>query len=206
MRRDAVEELIVMGSGGARNRSGPGLDVNSGRSDARGISLTALPNQGYRGEVPEFPLPQIVRVTGDRKRRGRRDDEADEVEVDDGATEVFREREVAIWETMWRTPQAAAWSLESWRWETIAEFCRLKAVVELEPDANASLVGQMHRYRDQIGLTPAGLKENGWAIAVAQIGPAADGNGGAPEGKPATGRKSSSRSRMSVVKSDDAGA
>lgn len=151
-----------MASGGARNRSGPSADPSSGRSDARGFKLTALPSEGYRGEVPDFPLPEIVRhnevfVEGKKQR-----------EVDGGASAVFRDREVAIWESLWRTPQACAWSIASWRWETVAEFCRLKAVVELEPDANAALVAQMHRYRDQIGLTPAGLKENGWAIAVDQ--------------------------------------
>ena len=179
-----------MPSGGARNRSGPQADPTSGRSDRRGLSLTALPNEGYRGSVPEFPLPQVHRFNefyeDGKKRR----------ETDGGATADFRDRELAIWETMWRTPQACAWARESWRWETVGEFCRLKAVVELEPDANAALVGQMHRYRDQIGLTPAGLKENGWTIAAAQIEPAADE-------KPAAKAKSS-RDRMKVVKGDGA--
>ena len=179
-----------MPSGGARNRSGPQADPTSGRSDRRGLSLTALPNEGYRGSVPEFPLPQVHRFNefyeDGKKRR----------ETDGGATAAFRDRELAIWETMWRTPQACAWAQESWRWETVAEFCRLKAVVELEPDANAALVGQMHRYRDQIGLTPAGLKENGWAIAAAQIQPV--------EPREPSSKPSSSRDRMKVVKADGA--
>lgn len=179
-----------MTSGGARNRSGPQPNPTSARSDRRGLSLTALPNEGYRDEVPEFPLPRVLRFNefyeDGKKRR----------ESDGGETESFRERELAIWETMWRTPQACAWAIESWRWETVAEFCRLKAVVELEPDANAALVGQMHRYRDQIGLTPAGLKENGWSIAAAQIQPAET-----PGTEPV---KKSSRGRMQVVKSDGA--
>ena len=47
-----------MGSGGRRNRSGPQKQENSGRSDRAGFSLTALPAEGYDGEVPAFPLPR----------------------------------------------------------------------------------------------------------------------------------------------------
>ena len=135
-----------MSRGGARNRSGPQPDPLSGRSDARGFSLMALPNEGFSGEVPEFPLPFP---------------EDDSVGV--------RERE--IWREAWGFPQAAAWSRESWRWPVVAEYCRLKATVEANPAANAALVAQLHRFRDQIGLTPAGLKENGWAIASVEVGP-----------------------------------
>jgi hypothetical protein len=83
---------------------------------------------------------------------------------DEELTEEFRDRELTVWDEAWRTPQAGMWSVQSWRWQIIAEYCRLKTVVETKPDANAALVGQLHRFRDQIGLTPAGLRENGWEI------------------------------------------
>lgn len=152
-----------MARGGARNRSGPSVDPLSARSDARGVKLSALPAGGYSGEVPDFPLPTVTRYMDEYedKRRIRVADEA--------ATEVFRERELAVWAEAWRTPQAAAWAAESWRWPILAEYCRLKTVVELEPDANASLVAQLHRFRDQLGLTPAGMKENGWTVAVGEV-------------------------------------
>src|SRR5699024_7942101 len=146
MLRNAAE-VIVMASGGARNRSGPSPDLSSGRSDRRGLSLSALPNEGYRGEAPEWPLGMLAQ---------------DELGV------TRREREV--WAEAWRSPQAAAWAVESWRWPIVAEYCRLKATVEAAPGASAALVSQLHRYRDQIGLTPAGLKENGWQIATVQVG------------------------------------
>src|SRR5690349_12064960 len=117
-----------MAKGGARNRSGPAKNPTSGRSEQIGYTLTALPSEGYSGKAPEFPLPRIVRFNDfyeDGKKRR---------ESDGGATEQFRDRELDIWAEQWRTPQACAWSLESWRWPTIAEFCRLKTVVELEPD------------------------------------------------------------------------
>lgn len=91
-------------------------------------------------------------------------------EFDTTGTESFRDREAQVWAEAWRTPQACAWSMQSWRWPIVAEYCRLKTVVELDPSASAALVGQLHRYRDQIGLTPAGLRENGWAIAVDEVG------------------------------------
>lgn len=130
-----------MPRGGARNRSGPGHDPDSNRSDQRGISLTTLPSEGFTGEAPAFPLPAP-------------------------ANRAVAARECEIWAEAWTTPQAAAWAAASWRWTIVAEYCRLKATIELTPDIAASFVSQLHRYRDQLGLTPAGLKENGWRIAV----------------------------------------
>ena len=152
-----------MPSGGARNKSGPAKSPTSRTSERAGYTLTALPSEGYRGRAPAFPMPKITRyrtvsVDGTKYR-----------EADTAASTLFRRRELEIWRDQWRTPQACAWSQESWRWPTVAEFCRLKTVVELEPDANAALVGQLHRFRDQVGLTPAGMKENGWAIAPNQL-------------------------------------
>lgn len=134
-----------MARGGARNRSGPRFDPSSARSERRGVNLAALPSGGFTGRVPEFPLPENDLFTGN-----------------------FRDRELEIWAEAWRAPQAVAWFQESWRWPVVAEYCRLKMQVELDPKASAALVAQLHRYRDQLGLTPAGLKENGWAIAVVE--------------------------------------
>ena len=36
-------------------------------------------------------------------------------------------------------------------------------------EASAADKGSLHRFADQIGLTPAGLKENGWAIAKDEL-------------------------------------
>jgi len=129
-----------MARGGARNRSGPPASELSERSDRRGFKLTALPAQGYDGPVPDFPLP--------------------------GATD----REVEVWEQAWRTPQACAWSMpsEAWRSSTVALWVRTKVRCEA-PDAGASLLGQLHRFADQIGMTTAGLAEMGWKVAVDEV-------------------------------------
>ena len=176
-----------MTSGGARNRSGPQADPTSGRSDRRGVRLTALPAEGFDGGVPEFPLP--VRVVwyeyfadGQKVR---------EREV--GETESVRERELALWDWAWSTPQACAWSLpsESWRLHTIAMWVRTYVICE-SSEATAADKSSLHRFADQIGLTPAGLKENGWAIAQDELG--------AKRVESSTPKKrASSRDRMKVV-------
>lgn len=149
--------------GGARNRSGPPQDLKSGRSERRGLAFKKLPAHGHAEPAPDFPLPKMLRYKWEYEDKRRFQ------VLDEGATDRYRERELEVWAEVWRTPQAAAWDSQPWRWSTIAEFCRLKTVVEGEPDANAALVAQLHRYRDQVGLTPAGLRENGWVIAYDEV-------------------------------------
>jgi hypothetical protein len=129
-----------MARGGARNRSGPAAQEGSGRSDRRGFSLTALPAEGYDGPAPDFPLP--------------------------GATD----RELDVWAEAWRTPQACAWAQtsESWRVRTVALWVRQTVRCEA-PDAPAALLGQLHRFADQIGMTTAGLAEMGWKVATDEV-------------------------------------
>jgi hypothetical protein len=126
-----------MASGGARNRSGPGMDPDSGRSDARGIVLTALPAEGYKGEAPDFPLP------------------------------AASDRETELWAWAWSLPQAAAWAIQPWRWYSVGMWVRTAVLCESRK-AQAADKNSLHRFADQIGLTPAGLKENGWKIAEDQ--------------------------------------
>lgn len=78
------------------------------------------------------------------------------------------EREEAMWAQVWTTPQACAWSLEPWRWPIVAMYVRTFVVCE-GSEATAADKSGLHRFGDQIGLTPAGLKENGWKIADAPV-------------------------------------
>lgn len=152
-----------MASGGARNRSGPAPDPNSGRSDRRGFSLTALPNEGYQGEAPTFPLPDAL------------------------------DRELEVWLQLWRTPQACAWVRESWRWLNVADLVRLQVRGEAL-DAPVNIATVVRQLRADLGLTPAGLKENGWAIAADEVAAKAS------EKADAAPARKSSRDRLSVVK------
>ena len=153
-----------MARGGARNRSGPPADPRSGRSDQRGLSFTALPALGFDGEAPRFPLPQrivwYVSLEDGQKVRER----------DERATESVRDRELDLWAWAWRTPQACAWAQpsESGRLPTIAMWVRTYVLCE-SSEATAADKGSLHRFADQIGMTPAGLRENGWAIAKDQV-------------------------------------
>ena len=170
--------------GGARNRSGPQPDPSSGRSERRGYSLTALPAEGYSGDAPEWPLPRrVVWVEVDKVR-----------ERDEAATEAVAEREAALWAWAWTTPQACAWSMpsESWRLQTIAMWVRTFVVCE-SSEATAADKGSLHRFADQIGMTPAGLRENGWSIKADEVAEQAAKKDSAPA------RPASSRDRMEVV-------
>lgn len=127
-----------MARGGARNRSGPGADPLSGRSERRGLSFTALPSGGFDGEIPDFPLPDALA------------------------------REVEVWAELWRTPQAAAWNVQRWRWGQVADLVRLQVRAE-DHEAPVGVYAQVRAARADLGLTPAGLKENGWAIAADEV-------------------------------------
>lgn len=153
--------VIAVTKGGARNRNGSFPDPNSVRSAASGFEYTKLPAEGFSGEVPDFPLG--------------------------GASE----RELEVWARLWKTPQAAAWAVDEWRWMTVAMYTRLFARVE-DPEATAGLTAQLHRFADQIGMTPAGLKENGWSIARDEV----------TERRKPTVAKSSARDRLKAVGND----
>lgn len=144
-----------MASGGSRVRSGPKADPNSARSEKRELVLTALPSEGRKGNAPAFPLPQISRFGADG--------------VNAAATKKFRSREIEIWRQIWKTPQACWWEANEWMWDSVAEFCRIKTAVELDPDSNAALLSRLREYRNSIALSPDGLKSNGLAIAANEV-------------------------------------
>lgn len=154
---------MVMAKGGARNRSGPQASPTSGRSDRRGLSLTDLPREGYSGAAPEFPLMARVVMRTEFGEKGARYEI-----VDQDATADFREREADLWAWAWSTPQAAAWSRESWRWQAVAHWVRTSVICE-SGGSTAADRGSLHRFADQIGMTPAGLRENGWAVATDEV-------------------------------------
>lgn len=132
-----------MPKGGARNRSGPPPQEGSGRSDARGYTLTALPAEGYQHGAPDWPLA---------------------VEPNPA--------ERAAWEWAWSTPQACAWSVpsESWRVPFVAQWARLHVRCS-EPDAPGNLFASLFRLEDRIGFSTAGLAEMGWKVAVDETAP-----------------------------------
>lgn len=103
-------------------------------------------------------------------------------------------REVGLWNQAWKAPQAWVWIEEPWRWQTIALWVRRCAIAESQ-DANASDVAAMIRLADQIGMTPAGLKENGWSLGSEK--PAVEQ--GEKQSAP---KQPSSRERFRVISGD----
>ena len=172
---------------GGHARSGPPIDPNSGRSERRGIKFTALPAFGYDGPVPDWPLPlrECFMLV-------------DKLPIHDvRRTEQVADREAALWAWAWSTPQAWAWSQpsESWRLHTIAMWVRTYVLCE-SSEATAADKGSLHRFADQIGMSPAGLKENGWVIAKDELGEKRAESSEEANPEPASG---SARSRVKVI-------
>lgn len=122
----------------------PMLNPNSTRADRYGVTLDPLPVDGYKGRAPRWPKP----IPKDK----------------DGAETELSKRARALWRQAWKTPQAAKWIEEPWRHEVVAEYCLVMATVEDDAARSAALIGQLHRYRDQLGLTPAGMRDNAWTL------------------------------------------
>jgi hypothetical protein len=150
-----------MASGGHAS-SGPPPDPNSLKTAKRGLSFTALPAAGHDGDVPEFPLPRVpvydIWFVGKERHK----------ELDVEGTAARYDRELEVWAWAWRTPQAAAWAKEPWRSDSVAMWVRTRVICE-SADATAADKGSLHRFADQIGLTPAGLAYNGWKISTDQL-------------------------------------
>jgi hypothetical protein len=99
--------------------------------------------------------------------------------------------ETSLWTWAWKTPQAEAWAAEPWRWPSVALWVRTFVKCSSE-DGRAADINSLHRLADQIGMTPAGLKENGWKIAEATPSrTAATGTDG-----PAPAPRKSARARL----------
>jgi hypothetical protein len=147
---------------GTNTNSGPPPDPSSLKSAKRGLTFTALPAEGYAGELPEYPLPKIpvYDIWFEDKVRHKK--------LDDEATGARYGRELELWAWAWRTPQAAMWAKEPWRQHPVALWVRTAAICE-SGDATAADKNSLHRFADQIGLTPAGLAYNGWKIASDQL-------------------------------------
>ena len=170
-----------MASGGARARSGPAKDPNSGRSDRLGVRFTPLDPAGFSGKAPDFPLGPVEAFyyTSDGQRT---DDEV--------ASEQRNCREAELWAWVWTLPQANAWILEPWRWLSVANWVRLQAVCETDY-AKAADKTALLRLATQIGLSPEGLSLNNWVIEVS------DDTGGS-QGPVVPSKRKTSRDRMKV--------
>ena len=172
-----------MPKGGSRVRAGRPADPKSARSDEKRRATAkaagsagepaittnefnplALPASGRKGRSPAFPLPKMTRYTIELGENGKPTRVVSEV-----LSAAFRKRELQVWGELWKTPQAVAWERDPWRWPTIAKYARIMTSTEAEPDASAALLSRERELRNECGLSPDGLKQNGWAIAPDQL-------------------------------------
>lgn len=138
-----------MPSGGARAKAGRMPDPSSESFQQRAAGLFALPAAGYRRPHPKFPLPRYE-IAGDAE-----------------AEERWNRRETDVWNELWRYPQGFAWSRPQYRYlqHMVAMYVRQYVLCE-SPDARAADRTTLCRYADAIGLTPQGLRLNGWRIVA----------------------------------------
>lgn len=168
-----------MPSGGARAKSGPAPARDSARTDNLGRSFRVLTGESRRDALaPRFPLPRV-----------RIEESVDgELVENESASERRNRRESELWAWAWTLPQSEVWAEQSWFSYLVAQWVRLSVLCETEA-AKAADKSTMLRLADQIGLTPAGLAFNRWAIGpVEQPAPVASQRS----------RVSSSRDRMGL--------
>ncbi|RSX56762.1 hypothetical protein [Bifidobacterium samirii] len=148
-----------MPSGGARANAGRMPDPSSEAFQSRAQGLFALPAAGYKRPHPKLPLPDY------EVWRTYKDDDGIHRELDAEASERWNRREREVWNDLWRYPQGYAWSRPQYLYlqHTVALYVRQYVLCETS-DARAADRTTLCRYADAIGLTPQGLRLNGWRI------------------------------------------
>lgn len=125
-----------MSKGGARARSGPAPTSQDRSHKAKAPDThgwITLPAEGRAGASPAFPLTAPTR------------------------------REKALWERLWRTPQAVMWDQLGQDIE-VASYVRLLAVAE-QPESPIVAWAQVKQIAESLGLSVAGMQRNRWTVA-----------------------------------------
>lgn len=150
-----------MGSGGSRARSGPAPDPDSYRSQNR--EWFELPADGFTGVVPDFPLPRAIQFSS------YFEDGKKVTEPDDGATAEVWDAELELWADLWRKPQAHAWSTLGLKFQ-VAAYTR--AFLEsVRAEAVSGMKTAVLRMETELGISIAGMRQNGWNISTAPAAP-----------------------------------
>src|SRR5690606_25624217 len=107
-------------------------------------------------------------------------------------------RELELWQQLWRKPQALLWERNGQHHE-VAMYCRRFAAAEV-PDAPVALGTLVRQMMDSLLLTIPAMRSARVRIADVDETPAE------PRKAAAAGRRSSSRARLTVVRTDEPGA
>lgn len=202
--------------GGARINSGPPPDPNALRRDRASDrnGWTVLPEEGYTGEKPEWPLLEDLRLTSERdfiqaslgeledelveeqdgkKRAGLKkqiDNARRAIALLDRQIEAQGDLEATLWTDLWGTPQAVVWISLGWT-RDVAQYVRHKVRAELGSLNDAK---EARQWSDRLGLNPAAMLRNRWRVGT--LAPAKPKTAAAP--------RSSARSRMTVIDGEGA--
>jgi hypothetical protein len=136
-------------------------DPSSESFQSRAGGLFALPAAGYKRRSPSFPLPKLVLWDV------WKDEEGTHRERDESGSQIRNDREIEVWRQLWKLPQGFAWSRPQYKYlqVTLAQYVRQYVLCE-QPEAKAADRTALCRFADTIGLTPQGLRINGWKIVV----------------------------------------
>lgn len=149
-----------MSSGGARGNAGRVADPAALRRDRAGDSATWTVLAPFDGGAPEWPLAE---------------------------SELLGHREMAIWNRLWKKPQASEW-LRLGLEDEVALYCRYLAEAEL-PGAKAAVRTLVKQHQELLGLSTAGLTRLRWTMPA----------GESSEAPRSASERRSSRTRLKVV-------
>jgi hypothetical protein len=176
--------------------------------------LTQLPSIGRQGDTPEWPLGPDLHTQAklqvaegrlvaleDKRAEGAPVAEVQLVRAEekvatlrlvlDGQTE----RELALWEKLWRTPQAVEWQASGWL-EEVALYTRWM-VLAASGDLDAGK--EARQYADRLGLTPLAMARLRWTVAFDEAPQQQGGTSPAAPAEPATGGTVTRMDRRSRV-------
>lgn len=170
--------------------TGPMGSLNPKRSNPR-VGVRVLPAGGWDGPVPEWPLIEDLGLAGERASRLTRiadleflaeDDElapARRAKLDQRIaaersalalveSKIGRQRglELALWEKLWRSPQAAAWQHLGWT-RDVATYARLSVLAEM---GDLKLLQEARMWSDRLGLTPKAMRALLWVVSDDEVG------------------------------------
>jgi hypothetical protein len=75
------------------------------------------------------------------------------------------DRELEVWRTIWRTPQAAAWSRLGWLHD-VAIYVRFMVVAET---GNIKAATESRQWSDRLGLNPTAMLKNRWRVKPDEV-------------------------------------
>lgn len=114
---------------------GPAPNPNARHRKGKGSGgVVTLPADGYKGEVPAWPLM-----------------------TDPSSAEL------GLWESLWRKPQAVMWAKDGSE-RVVARYVLVTILAEDPNAPNAALLSEVRQMEDRLGLSPMALKRLMWEI------------------------------------------